>query len=230
VVNSLVGVALNFTPAYPGSGSEADLLAAQRHNGYVSGWFLDPIAGWGYPEHMVRLYGDLMPVFPSTDLDLIAAPIDVLGVNYYQRVLVVHEEQNGGILQLAHLERPGAFTANREIFPKGLGDVLRDLHFHYGFQNLLVTDNGAAYQESPDASGFVSDQNRIDFISDHLLEVARARADGIPVNGYFARSLLDGFEFSDGYTIRYGLCHVDLNTMKRTPKASAHFLRSLRMD
>ena len=227
-VKTPIGPALNFTPAYPGSDSEADILAARRQNGYFNGWFLDPITGRGYPEHMVRYYGDLMPVFPSTDMDIIAAPIDVLGVNYYERSLVAHSDTDEGVLKLTHLDRPGPATADREIYPQGLSDVLRDLHHNYGLKNLVVTENGAAFHEQPDATGFVDDRGRADFIRVHLEEVARVKAEGVPVNGYFAWTLMDNFEWNEGYTIRYGICHTDRTTLKRTPKASALFLKSLR--
>ena len=230
VVKTPVGPALNFTPAYPGTDLAWDVLAAQRQNGYFNSWFLDPIAGWGYPEHMVRHYGDLMPVFPATDMDVIAAPVDVLGINYYERSLVVHDDEDEGVLQLSHLDRPGPATADREIYPKGLGDILRDLYSNYGFQNLLVTENGAAFEEQPDENGFVNDLNRVEFIKQHLQQVADARKDGVPVNGYFAWTLMDNFEWAEGYGPRFGLIHVDYETQKRTIKDSALKYREIIRD
>ncbi|MBN2340600.1 MAG: beta-glucosidase [Deltaproteobacteria bacterium] len=229
VVNTPIGPALNFTPSYPGSDKEEDIEAAQRQNGYFQGWFVDPIAGRGYPEHMVRHYGKLMPSFRSADLDVIAAPIDVLGVNYYERSLVVNKEgDEGGVLQLEHLQRPLAHTADREMYPPGLSDTLRDLHFNYGFNNLMITENGAAFEETPDETGYVDDAGRIDFIKAHLNEVIKVKAEGVPVNGYFAWTLMDNYEWNEGYSLCYGLCHMNKQTFKRTPKTSAHFLRRLR--
>ena len=230
VVNAPIGPSLSFTSAYPGTERVNDILAAQRQSGYFNSWFLDPIAGWGYPEHMVHYYGDLMPVFPSIDLDIIAAPVDVIGINYYERNLAIHFHEDEGALRLVQLNRPDTNTIDRKLFARGLGDILRNLHFNYGFQNLMITANGAAFAEQADETGFVNDTNRIDFINAHLAEVVDAQKDGVPINAYFVWSLMDSFDWNEGYCVQYGLWHVDRHTLKRTPKASAAFLRSLRAE
>jgi beta-glucosidase len=226
-VKSPVGIAPNFLPAHPASTSPADIAAAKRLDGYFNRWFVDPLYGRGYPEDMVEFYGADMPSVSVRDLELIAQPLDVLGVNYYERAILAHDDA-GGRLQLRHVrtdEHPR--TADREIYPWGLYDVLERLHRDYGAKRLVVTENGAAFADELTADGRVHDRGRVEFLRRHLEQVARARRDGIGVEGFFAWSLLDNFEWSEGYTLRYGITHVDFETQERRPKDSALFLRSL---
>jgi beta-glucosidase len=224
-VDAPIGPALNFMPAHAATESEADKAAAQRQDGYFNRWFADPIAGRGYPEDMLSWYGNRAPQLESGDLELMAEPVDVLGVNYYERLIV--GDGPDGVLKLTSAPRPGPTTADREIYPQGLFEMLSRMHREYGFDNLVVTENGAAFNETPDESGFVDDQARVAFFKAHLKEVLASRRAGIRVNAYFAWSLMDNFEWNQGYSMRYGVTHVDFETQKRTPKASAHFLRGL---
>ena len=227
-VRTPVGIAPNFMPAHPASDSPEDVAAAWRQDGYFNRWFLEPVLGLGYPADMVELYGDLMPEVPEGDARLIAQPIDVVGVNYYERAIVAHED-NGSLLNIRRVrtsERPR--TADREIYAPGLREILDRLHQSYRVPRIVVTENGAASRadEAVDA-GRVHDPVRVEFLREHLEQVAAARRDGVPVDGYFAWSLMDNFEWSEGYTLRYGVVHVDFETQRRTPKDSALFLRSL---
>lgn len=225
--NAPVGIAPNFLPAHPASSAESDAAAARRLDGYFNRWFLDPLHGRGYPDDMRTLYGSRMPQFPTADLDIIAAPIDILGVNYYERA-IVHQEPGAGLLELQHVrtdEYPR--TEDREIYPQGLGELLRHLHVEYGPKRMTITENGAAFQDVLCADGHVHDQARIEFLRAHLQQVAMARQQGVPVDGFYVWSLLDNFEWSEGYSLRYGLIHVDFETQNRAPKDSAYFLRSL---
>jgi beta-glucosidase len=225
-VQAPVGVALNLMPVHPASSSQADLAAARRLDGYFNRWFLEPISGRGYPRDMVELYGVHMPAFPASDLQLIAQPIDSMGVNYYERAIVV-EDEAGGLLQLGRAAAPGPRSADREIYPEGLAEILRRLHTEYSIRRLDITENGAAFPDQVAADGRVHDTGRVDFLRSHLQQVARVKADGVPVQSYCAWSLLDNFEWSEGYTLRYGLVHVDYASQRRLPKDSAHFLRTL---
>jgi beta-glucosidase len=228
-VRTPVGIAPNFMPVHPASPSEADRAAARRQDGYFNRWFLEPVLGLGYPVDMLELYGKHMPVVTDRDLSLISQPIDVLGVNYYERCVVGHDD-GAGLLQLRH-EKASSLprTADREIYPQGLREVLDRLHGTYGVQRIVITENGAASKvEEAVIDGVVHDSVRVDFLRQHLEQVLSARQSGVPVDGYFAWSLMDNFEWSEGYTLRYGIVHVDFETQARVPKDSAHFLRSLR--
>jgi beta-glucosidase len=226
-VRTPIGAALNFMPVQPVTESSADAFAARRLDGYINRWFADPVFGRGYPSDMVEHYGKTMPSFPDTDLALAAQPIDVLGINYYERGLAAHDPA-AGVLEVA---RPPANefarTLDREIYPPGLGEMLRRLHADYQPKSMVITENGAAFSDPVAPDGRVHDTERVDFLRAHLEEVVKARAAGLPVDGYFAWSLMDNFEWAEGYTLRYGIVHVDFETQQRTPKDSAHFLRSL---
>jgi beta-glucosidase len=227
-VRAPVGIAPNFMPAHPASDAPADIAAAARQDGYFNRWFIEPVLGLGYPSDMVELYGAHMPVVAPRDLDVIAQPIDVVGVNYYERCMVAHED-NGSVLKRRSIKTSALpRTADREIYAPGLREVLDRLHHRYRVPRIVITENGAASKaDEAIENGRVHDSVRVDFLRQHLEQVALARRDGIPVDGYFAWSLMDNFEWSEGYTLRYGVVHVDFTTQKRTPKDSALFLRSL---
>ena len=226
-VRTPIGAALNYMPVHPVSSSEGDLGAARRLDGYMNRWFADPVFGRGYPDDMVAHYGKFMPSFPDTDRALMGEPIDVLGVNYYERGFAAHDD-SAGVLGVAR-PRADEFerTLDREIYPRGLGETLERLHADYRPKALVITENGAAFADDVAADGLVHDAGRVAFLRGHLAEVVKARAAGLPVEGYFAWSLMDNFEWSEGYTLRYGIVHVDFETQRRTPKDSAHFIRSL---
>jgi beta-glucosidase len=227
-VRTAVGIAPNFMPAHPASDSPQDAAAAWRQDGYFNRWFLEPVLGLGYPSDMLELYGGLMPAVPAGDDRLIAQPIDVVGVNYYERAICGHED-NGSLLRIRRVRQTELpRTADREIYAPGLREILDRLHSTYRVPRIVVTENGAASRaDEAVEAGRVHDPVRVAFLRDHLQQVAEARRAGVPVDGYFAWSLMDNFEWSEGYTLRYGVVHVDFATQRRTPKDSALFLRSL---
>jgi beta-glucosidase len=226
-VKAPVGIAPNFMPAYPASQDPRDVAAAKRQDGYFNRWFLEPALGLGYPTDMVELYGSAMPKVTPEDLCLIAQPIDVVGVNYYERI-VVEDAPDADILRVrAVKEGDYPRTLDREVYPEGLLDQLRRLHHEYGIARIVITENGSAFNDGVAADGAIHDSGRIEFIQAHLAKILEARAEGIGVEAYFAWSLMDNFEWNAGYSIRYGLLRVDFETQKRTPKDSAHYFRSL---
>jgi len=222
-----VGIAPNFMPTHPASESESDVAAARRMDGYFNRWFLEPVLGRGYPKDMVELYGERMPRVSTEDLAIIAQPIDVVGVNYYERAVMAHDDA-GGLLAVKRIQNTGLErTADREIYPAGLSETLRRLHREYDVKNLVITENGAAYPDELAADGAVHDRGRVEFFRAHLREALAAKEEGVPLTGYFAWSLMDNFEWTEGYAMRYGLVHTDFATQQRTPKDSAHFYREL---
>lgn len=225
--SSPVGVALNFMPTHPATKSPEDAAAARRLDGHFNRWFLEPVLGRGYPGDMVELYGADMPVVSEADLATIAAPIDVLGVNYYERSVVAHEPALPPLALQKVRETGRPRTADREIYAPGLHEIVTRLHREYGAQRLVITENGGAFPDTVEPDGSIRDAERVAFLEAHLAEVRRARQDGVPVEAYFAWSLLDNFEWSEGYTLRYGIVHVDFATQKRTPKDSAKFIKTL---
>ena len=214
------GFAPNLVPAQPASSDPADLAAARRHDEYFNRWFLDPLAGRGYPQAMWDYYGTAVPIVGADDMKIIAAPIDFLGINYYNR-LIAADNPTGKAPQVRSVEDPARpRTLDREIYPEGLYDVLMRIHQEYDFPAFYVTENGAAVAEEME-NGLVHDPQRTQFLHDHFVQAARAIGDGVSLRGYFVWSLLDNFEWALGYTLRYGLVRVDYEPLARTPKDSA---------
>ena len=227
-VRTPVGIAPNFMPAHPASESAADRAAAERQDGYFNRWFIEPVLGLGYPADMVELYGPHMPRVDPRDLELIAQPIDVVGVNYYERCVIAHQDDDSVLKRRSIKSSSLPRTADREIYAPGLREVLDRLHERYRVPRIVITENGAASTaDEAVEDGRVHDTVRVEFLRQHLEQVVLARRAGIPVDAYFAWSLMDNFEWSEGYSLRYGIVHVDFETQRRLPKDSAHFIRSL---
>jgi beta-glucosidase len=217
------GIVLNLIPLVPASPSLADRTAARQGDGSINRWFLDPLAGRGYPEDIVQLLGRALEFVQAGDMEAIAAPIDFLGVNYYMRIIIrsheVPEKENAPRTVVRGPETEMGW----EIYPQGLYEMLGRLHFNYDFPALYVTENGAAYNDQLGLFGQVDDPLRIEYYRLHLEQCARAIAAGMPLRGYFAWSFLDNFEWAHGFSKRFGLVYVDFETQERIPKASAQW-------
>jgi beta-glucosidase len=224
------GIALNLAPCQPAGESNADLEAADRVDGYTNRWFLDALYRGHYPDDMVRVYGDAMPEIAPGDMDIISRPTDVLGVNYYTRSLVAYDPA-ALPLQARTVVPPGApVTAmGWEVYPEGLYQVLTRVHDDYAPGRLLVTENGAAYNDVV-ADGEVDDPDREAFLHEHLLQAHRAIETGVPLGGYFVWSLLDNFEWAWGYGKRFGVIYVDYATQERMMKRSGRWYAGVTHD
>ncbi|MCA9928646.1 MAG: beta-glucosidase [Anaerolineales bacterium] len=232
VPNADVGIAVNFEPATPASSSPEDYHAARIWDGYYFRWFMDPLYGRFYPADMVDHYGKQgylpngLDFVWDGDMNIIAAPLDFLGVNYYTR----HIAQAGESLDVHHsVPNPGAeYTAmNWEVSPESYYKLLNRLYFEYNMPKLLVTENGCSYLDEPDGNGRVRDQKRITYLQEHVTAVHRAIQNGVPIAGYLQWSLLDNYEWAEGYTQRFGIVYVDYETQKRYPKDSAFWYRDI---
>jgi len=232
VPDAKVAITLNFGAIEPASPSPEDFNAARFSDGFSNRWFLDPVYGRHYPADIVADFtaaGFLpngMNFVEEGDLRIIAAPTDWLGVNYYTRSLVKAGE-NG----IPTEDRPNATLPRTdidwEIFPEGFYKLLCRLHFEYRIPSLIITENGASYNMGVGSDGRVNDPERIAYLRDHLVAVHNARTAGAPVDGYFYWSLMDNFEWAEGYSQRFGIVHVDYETQVRTPKESALWFRQV---
>lgn len=229
-----VGLALNLYPVHPASDDPADVDAAAMADDHLNRLFLDPVFGRGYPSRILEHYGERMDLSFLLDADLltIAQPLDLLGVNYY----TVHTVTGRAPASARQIEVPdslgawsvtppgiGVTAMGWPIQPEGLTEMLTRLHREYGPVRLYVTENGAAFDDEPGPDGEIQDNARIAYLRGHLLAAQDAVSAGVPLAGYFAWSLLDNFEWAEGYTKRFGLVHVDFDTLERTPKASARW-------
>ena len=225
-----VGVALNLTPAYPLNGTDADRAAAHLMDGFHNRWFLDPVLRGGYPPDMVdeltRRFGPLDAIRPG-DLATIAEPIDFLGVNYYfsTRVYADPDEPLLGV----GVAPPARDTTAMgwEVTPDSLYELLLRIKREYRDLPLVITENGAAFDDESPSNGYVDDPERREYLRSHLESIRRAIAAGVDVRGYCAWSLLDNFEWQHGYSKRFGIVYVDYETQRRIPKASALWYRDL---
>jgi beta-glucosidase len=221
-----VGISLNLAGQTPASPSFADRAAAWQRDGVVNRWFLDPLAGRGYPADIVAHYGLPMDFVRAEDLEAIAVPLDFLGANYYARSIVrsteVAEADNAG---RAVFPNPNRTEMGWEVYPEGLYDILGRVHFDYHFPALYVTENGAAYRDEVGQDGSVHDPERVSYLQEHFQAAARAIAAGVPLRGYFIWSLVDNFEWGHGYGKRFGLVYVDYPSQRRVLKSSAHWYR-----
>jgi beta-glucosidase len=223
-----VGIVLNFTPQEPASPSSADRKEATWMDGYINRWFLDPLVGRGYPQDMVNGFGVAMEFVQPGDLDTISTMVDFLGVNYYTRNIAracnVSETDNAP----RAVFRGDEITAmGWEVYPEGLYNILGRLHLDYAFPAIHITENGAAFQDEIGPDGQVDDPARLSYIKRHLEMVNKAIHVGVPVKGYFVWSLLDNFEWSFGYSKRFGIVYVDYQTKQRIPKSSAKWYRQV---
>jgi len=233
-----VGITLNLYAVSPASDAPADADAARRIDALANRFFLDPLLRGRYPADAVD---DLRPVtgfdhVHDGDLATIATPLDLLGVNYYSRHVVAGPAGPAG--PPAGAARPAScwpgsehvrFTSRGlpvtamgwEIDPAGLGETLLRLHREYPAVALYLTENGAAFDDTPAPDGEeVPDPDRVGYLDAHLRACHGAIAAGVPLRGYFAWSLLDNFEWSFGYARRFGLVYVDYPTQRRIPKSS----------
>jgi beta-glucosidase len=220
-----VGLVVNIEPKYPASTTPADLAATRRAEAYMNRQYLEPVFHGRYPEEMTEIFGEAWADWPQRDFELIQQPIDFLGINYYTRNVVRHEETSWPLKAVPVRQTQATYTETGwEVFPQGLTDTLVWIRNRYGDIPQYVTENGAAFYDPPAAPpGRVADPLRIDYYRSHLRAVHAAIEQGIDVRGYFAWSLLDNLEWSLGYSKRFGLVHVNFETLERTPKDSAKF-------
>ena len=214
-----LGLVLNMEHAFPADDSKEALQAAHNWDTLYQGWFLEGLFKGRYPEDMVAAFGPDMPQGFEDDLPILSAPMDWLGINYYTRSRWTLGP-SGDFFDL--IPSPAVPSADRpltsigwEQHPDGLPYFLeRTARDYTGDLPLYVTENGMAWEG-------IEDQSRLTYFDDHLAACQRALASGVPLKGYFAWSLLDNYEWAEGYEQRFGLVHVDYQTQVRTPKASA---------
>jgi beta-glucosidase len=220
-----IGLVVNLEPKYAASDDAEDVAATVRADAYMNRQYLDPVLLGRYPEELAEVFGEAWPRWPSDDFTLIREPIDFIGVNYYTRSVTRFDPRAWPLRVAAVRQKRATHTETGwEVFASGLTHVLTWVKERYGNPPVYVTENGAAFFDPPALDGDrVADPLRVDYLRKHLAAVHAAIADGVDVRGYFVWSLLDNFEWSQGYSKRFGIVHVDFETQTRTPKDSAGF-------
>ncbi len=223
--NALVGIA-NCYPL-PEPLADNSIEAADWADQMTNRIYFDPFLKGTVPPFVAQEMEKVGIKISSHDLSQIQGKLDFVGINYYNRMLA----RPGGFPEkpyvLEHPRYPGVQITDIgwEVYPQGLEEVLRRMRDDYGNLPVYITENGASYHDGVSADGMVHDQRRVEFYQKHLGAVANAQQNGCNVAGYFAWSMMDNFEWSHGYSQRFGIVHVDYATQKRTLKDSALWYR-----
>ncbi|MEW6234699.1 MAG: GH1 family beta-glucosidase [Candidatus Omnitrophota bacterium] len=237
----VIGIANNCDWREPLTDSESDKLAAQRAVEFFLGWFADPIYLGDYPESMKSRVGCRLPRFSEKDKELVIGSADYFGLNHYTTMYAADAgdadslqedvKNNSGLC-----EDHGVLLSADEAWPKtdmgwsivpwGCRKLLEWIDERYGHPDILLTENGCATKDEV-ADGEVNDQDRIDFLSQYMMECHKAIQNGVRLKGYFVWSFMDNFEWAFGYSKRFGLHYVDYASGQRIPKASAKWYRSV---
>jgi beta-glucosidase len=214
-----VGTANNHSPIWPATQSEADLAAATHLDAVINWMYADPVLRGTYPEEVIPY----LPAGFEDDVAKIAVPLDFYGVNYYEpQGVAAPGEGNPLPFELQQIEGYPLTTNDSPVVPDGLRDFLEILRTRYAdsLPPIYITESGCSFDG-------VHDKERIAYLQEHIAAVEKAIGEGSDVRGYFVWSLLDNFEWSKGYQPRFGLVHVDYETLTRTPKDSYYWYRDL---
>lgn len=220
-----LGITLNLTSNIPASATPADLAATRRVDGQENRLFLDPLFRGVYPADMVEHYRPVsaFQFVKAHDLDIIKAPFDFLGINYYERHLVKADPADKELGAIQMIEDGPRTAGGIGINPEGLEDLLLRVKTDYTDLPLYITENGMAYHDYVDPEGQVKDEERTSYLDDHFRAAHAALLEGVDLRGYFVWSFLDVFEWALGYSKRFGIVYVDYRTQTRIPKLSAQW-------
>ncbi len=226
-----VGTAFSMSSCEPATNSEADKLAAERAHAITNIWFLEPALRGRYPEALTFLPETAMRI-QSGDMEKIRAPLDFIGINLYYRIIA----SGSGVIERTTHPQEWLFPVKMdggqqgpktgfgwEVWPKALYDMVMRITRDYNRPVIEITESGCSYNNAPDASGAIHDSRRIEYHQGYLAALARSIVDGADVRGYHAWSLMDNFEWADGYSQRFGLAYVDFKTQQRTIKDSGRW-------
>ena len=230
VKNAKVGITLNLNTAIPASDSEYDKKECAFYDAQFNRLYLDPLYKKKYPELLFKRLLEKGAIKQSDlnfikdgDLKTISTPTDFLGVNYYSRA-VIRDEIVDEALNEKHKVTMGPKTDfGWEVYPRGIYDLLKRLQDEYNVNEIMITENGCSYGDGPNENKKVNDVKRVEYHRSHIEQILIAVDEGIPCTGYFAWSLMDNFEWAEGYSQRFGLIWVDFDTLERIPKESYYW-------
>ncbi|MBC3767161.1 GH1 family beta-glucosidase [Neptunicella marina] len=218
------GIVLNFTPCYSLTDSDADKRATDIADEYLNQWYIKPIMDGCYPDVINLLPTEQQPDIVDGDMDIISQKIDFLGINYYTRA--IYQAHAGNWFEQIMPENVELTDMGWEVCPSAFTDLLVSLHQKYSLPPMMITENGAATVDKIE-NDQVYDEQRLRYLNSHINAVNDAIEAGVNITGYFVWSLMDNFEWAEGYVKRFGIVYVDYQTQKRTPKASAYAYRDL---
>ncbi len=226
-----VGTAFSMSACEPATNSEDDKLATERAHAMTNLWFLETALNGRYPEALAFLPETAMGI-KSGDLERMKAPLDFIGINLYYRTIasaptalerLSHTQQWLFPVKMVGGEQGAKTDMGWEIWPQAMYDMVMRITRDFNRPVIEITESGCAYNDGPDASGVIRDNRRIEYHRQYLQKLARAIADGADVRGYHAWSLMDNFEWAEGFSQRFGLAYVDFKTQQRTIKESGRW-------
>jgi len=226
-----VGTAFSMSACEPATDSEEDKLAAERAHAITNLWFLDPALNGRYPQAFTFLPESAMKI-KSGDFGEMRAPLDFIGINLYYRTIasapdaierLSHAQQWLFPVKMVGGEEGPKTDMGWEVWPQALYDMVMRITRDFNRPAIEITESGCAYNDGPDANGVIQDTRRIDYHRQYLQGLARSIADGADVRGYHAWSLMDNFEWAEGFSQRFGLAYVDFKNQQRTIKQSGRW-------
>lgn len=238
--NGQIGLAVNCSWFEPKTDSPKDMEASERALEFSMSWFTDPIYKGDYPEVMKQLVGDRLPEFTVEEKELLKGSSDFFGLNHYQTYFVeeydankdatdpnvglpLNKDENVLLSEDPNWEKT---FMGWSIIPWGMKKLVQWIDKRYDSPPIVITENGAAFEQDKINVGKVADPYRVDFLKAYIGELTKAMESGVKINGYFVWSLMDNFEWAYGFSKRFGLYFVDFETLDRIPKDSAKWYRS----
>jgi beta-glucosidase len=218
-----IGLVVNLEPKYAATDRPEDTAARDRADAYMNRQFLDPALLGRYPPELRGIFREAWPEELDREAEGLREPLDYLGINYYKRNVVRDAPELTPVREGSVRQPRSTHTElGWEVCPEALTDVLLWVTERYGRMPLYITENGAAFYDPPTAGAEpLEDPLRVRYLTDHVSAAHAAMLGGADLRGYFAWSLLDNFEWGAGFSKRFGLIHVDLQTQRRTLKRSA---------
>jgi len=233
IPDAKIGIALNLSDCKSATDRKEDIEAAIRADGYRNRWFLDPIYKGTFPEDMLEWYrkqGVVIPEIRPEDLKIMSTSQDFLGINFYSPHYYVHDEKVWPIkLTAVKVGHPVNYI-NWEIVPEAIYNILTRVKRDYGDIEIQITENGSCALDIVNREKKIVDDERIDYMYQHLKQINRAMREGVNVTAYYAFCFTDNLEWALGFTKRFGLVYVDFKTQERIVKESGYWYSKVIKD
>ena len=217
-----VGTTFSYSHIDAASHRAKDMMAATKIDALLNRLFIEPLLGMGYPQKELRILQRIEKFMKAGDDSKLAFQMDFVGLQNYTREVAVHAAFMPSLkarIIKADRRKVERTVMNWEVYPPAIYYALKRMNAYTGVKEIIVTENGAAFKDEL-VNNKVQDDRRIDYLKSYIAQVLRAKNEGVNVSGYFVWTLLDNFEWAEGYHPRFGLVHVDFETQKRTVKAS----------
>ncbi|MDB5014743.1 MAG: bglA 2 [Daejeonella sp.] len=221
-----IGTTFSCSFIEPNTNSKRDKNAAKRVDALINRMFIEPILGLGYPFDDLPILKKLKKYIKDDDINDMSFDFDFVGLQNYTREIVTHSFLTPYVwakLIPANKRKVPTTLMNWEVYPRSIYEMIKKYNAYPQINRILITENGAAFQDHVLDNNEVNDLDRITYFQEHLAQVLKAKQDGYKVDGYFVWTLMDNFEWAEGYHPRFGLIHVDFETQKRTIKKSGYW-------